>query len=100
MTKFVDQQALLKDIENGIKAGNHEEGYGEYSNINDMGDIVDCIKYADTISEQDIVRPYLDKLIIQIQKLRGCSCSASDGIIDDIEDIIDNLLSEDGKKNS
>lgn len=31
----------------------------------------------------------LDKIYADIQKLRGCSCSCSDGIIDDIEDILD-----------
>ena len=31
----------------------------------------------------------LDKIYTDIQRLRGCSCSCSDGIIDDIEDIID-----------
>lgn len=47
-----------------------------------------------SFSEQDIVKPYLEKLTTKIQQLRGCSCSNSDGVIDDIEDIIDNLLSE------
>jgi hypothetical protein len=28
----------------------------------------------------------------EIQKLRGCSCSCSDGIIDDVEDILDKLI--------
>ena len=28
----------------------------------------------------------------EIQKLRGCSCTCSDGIIDDIEDILDKLI--------
>lgn len=32
----------------------------------------------------------LDKIRAEIQKLRGCTCSCSDGIIDDIEDIIEN----------
>lgn len=37
----------------------------------------------------------LDKIrqsIEDIQKLRGCSCSCSDGIIDDIEDILEKLI--------
>lgn len=37
----------------------------------------------------------LDKVkqaIEEIQKLRGCSCSCSDGIIDDVEDILDKLI--------
>jgi hypothetical protein len=33
--------------------------------------------------------PILDKIYADIQRLRGCSCSCSDGIIDDIEDILD-----------
>lgn len=31
----------------------------------------------------------LDKIRAEIQGLRNCSCSCSDGIIDDVEDIID-----------
>lgn len=31
----------------------------------------------------------IDKIYADIQKLRGCSCSNSDGIIDDVEDILD-----------
>lgn len=34
-------------------------------------------------------KPVLDEITAEIQKLRGCSCSCSDGIIDDIEDIIE-----------
>jgi hypothetical protein len=32
----------------------------------------------------------------EIQKLRGCSCSCSDGIIDDVEDILDKLIESEG----
>lgn len=45
----ISRQALLEEIENGIKAGNYEEGYEEYPHINDMDDIIECIKYADSI---------------------------------------------------
>ena len=34
----------------------------------------------------------INKAIEEIQKLRGCSCSCSDGIIDDVEDILDKLI--------
>ena len=37
------------------------------------------------LKQEDI----LDKIIAEIQGLRNCSCSCSDGIIDDVEDIID-----------
>lgn len=36
----------------------------------------------------------LDKISAEIQRLRGCSCSCSDGIIDDVEDIIDKHKTE------
>jgi flagellar biosynthesis/type III secretory pathway protein FliH len=36
--------------------------------------------------EQDSI---LDKIKAEIQNLRNCSCSCSDGIIDDVEDIIE-----------
>ena len=38
--------------------------------------------------------PILDKIYADIQKLRGCSCSCSDGIIDDVEDILDKYKAE------
>ena len=36
----------------------------------------------------------LDKIRAEIQGLRNCSCSCSDGIIDDVEDIIDKYKAE------
>ena len=36
----------------------------------------------------------LDKIYTDIQRLRGCSCWCSDGIIDDVEDIIDKYRAE------
>lgn len=30
----------------------------------------------------------------EVEKLRGCSCSCSDGIVDDVEDILDKLITE------
>lgn len=48
-----DLDALEKEIINGIKAGNYEEGYERYQHINDMDDCVECVNYADTIIEAD-----------------------------------------------
>jgi hypothetical protein len=39
-------------------------------------------------------KPVLDEVTAEIKKLRGCSCSCSDGIIDDVEDIIDKCRTE------
>lgn len=36
----------------------------------------------------------LENIRTDIQNLRGCSCSCSDGIIDDIENIIDKYRAE------
>lgn len=36
----------------------------------------------------------LDKIYADIQELRNCSCSCSDGIIDDVEDIINKYRAE------
>lgn len=36
----------------------------------------------------------LNEIRAEIQRLRGCSCSCSDGIIDDVEDILDKYKTE------
>ena len=48
-----DLDALEKEIINGIKAGNYEEGYETFANINNMDDCVECVKYAPTIIKAD-----------------------------------------------
>lgn len=48
-----DLDALEKEMINGIKAGNYEDGYDNYSHINNIDDCVECVKYADTIIEAD-----------------------------------------------
>ena len=59
----------------------------------------DCIsrealldKKWDVPSSNVVERKKIEKAIDEIQKLRGCSCSCSDGIIDDVEDILDKLI--------
>lgn len=47
--------------------------------------------------KKTLIEQYLDKITADIQRLRGCSCSCSDGIIDDIEDIIDKYRTESEK---
>ena len=46
-----DLDKLYTEMNNGIKAGNYEEGYENYGHINDMDDCLECVKYADTIIE-------------------------------------------------
>ena len=70
--------------------------------INTLDDIFTCYKvygHCNTDEKVDRVRQIIGKLLEQnlildkinadIQKLRGCSCSCSDGIIDDIEGVLD-----------
>lgn len=52
-------------------------------------------EWLENVPTADVIeREKIDKAIEEIQKLRGCSCSYSDGIIDDVEDILDKLISE------
>ena len=48
-----DLDALEQEMINGIKAGNYEEGYEDYFNINSVDDCVECVRYADAIIEAD-----------------------------------------------
>jgi hypothetical protein len=38
---------------NGIKAGNLEEGYEMYANINTVDDCVECVRWADAVIEAE-----------------------------------------------
>ena len=51
--RLIEADAFEKDMINGIKAGNYEDGYDNYSHINNIDDCVECVKYADTIIEAD-----------------------------------------------
>jgi predicted DNA-binding helix-hairpin-helix protein len=48
-----DLDALEQEMINGIKAGNYEDGYNDYSHINNIDDCVDCVRCADIIIEAD-----------------------------------------------
>ena len=50
---LIDRDILEQGLRNGIKAGNFEEGYEHYANINNMDDCVECVKYADTVIEAE-----------------------------------------------
>ena len=90
MTEYIDREDLVKELECGIRAGNYEDGYENYTHINDVDDCIDTVKYFD---KADVVeKKKINKAIDEIQKLRGCSCSCSDGIIDDVEDILYELI--------
>ena len=54
----------------------------------DGNEMRDLVEFLTTLNKE----PILDKITTEIQTLRGCSCSCSDGIIDDVEDILDKLI--------
>ena len=60
-------------------------------NLSTIGEKEDYTDMAIKALEQESI---LDKINAEIQKLRGCSCGCSDGIIDDVEDIIDKYKAE------
>ena len=69
-----------------------EDGNGKYIRGIDAGAVNnEWIALYFTECKQESI---LDKINAEIQKLRGCSCGCSDGIIDDVEDIIDQYKAE------
>ena len=54
--------------------------------------ILDMIVFGEIPTIEAIPLDKVKQAIEEIQKLRGCSCSCSDGIIDDVEDILDKLI--------
>lgn len=50
---LIDRDALVKEMTNGIRAGNLEEGYEMYPNINNMDDCIDCVRYTDAVIEAE-----------------------------------------------
>ena len=74
---------VLEDFSTAIKALEQEP----------IKPMVEIDLYS-VIKQKYIEREVLDKIYADIQRLRGCSCSCSDGIIDDIEDIIDKYKAE------
>jgi hypothetical protein len=50
---LIDRDALEREMLNGIKAGNLEEGYEMYANINTVDDCVECVRWADAVIEAE-----------------------------------------------
>ena len=53
-------------------------------------------EHAKRVLELGRLSESIKNAIAEIQNLRGCSCSCSDGIIDDVEDILDKLIESEG----
>ena len=73
------------------------ETVSKYEVAVDKEELIKALKYdRDQYSRgyKDGANEVLDKIRAEIQRLRGCSCSCSDGIIDDVEDILDKYKAE------
>lgn len=104
------------DTPKGSYTYHYHKKYWDYFNCKEL----ECGKVWDGHTEEDVTRllsldqqpPFinkpcvsegvcredkiqvLEKIRAEIQRLRNCSCSCSDGIIDDVEDIIDKYRAE------
>lgn len=76
-----------KSVEELISNNNDKYGYSD--RFHEFTE--ECMNLPPVQPKQE---PILDKIRAEIQKLRGCSCSCSDGIIDDVEDILDKYIAE------
>ena len=83
MKEYIDREEFLKRLNVLYNVLDNLEKMLYSSPLSELVDI----PTADVIEREKI-----DKAIEEIQKLRGCSCSCSDGIIDDVEDILDKLI--------
>ena len=83
MKEYIDREEFLKRL-NVL--------YNMLDNLEKMLYSSQLSELADIPTVDVIEREKIKKAIDEIQKLRGCSCSCSDGIIDDVEDILDKLI--------
>ena len=86
MKEYIDREEFLKRL-NIL--------YNALDNLEKMLYSSPLIELVDIPKADVIEREKINKAIEEIQKLRGCSCSCSDGIIDDVEDILDKLIESD-----
>ena len=83
MKEYIDREEFLKRF-NAL--------YNALDNLEKVLCSSQLIELIDVPKADVIEREKINKAIDEIQKLRGCSCSCSDGIIDDVEDILDKLI--------
>ena len=83
MKEYIDREEFLKRLNVLYNALDNLEKILYSSPLSELVDI----PIADVVEKEKI-----KQAIDEIQKLRGCSCSCSDGIIDDVEDILDELI--------
>ena len=83
MTEYIDREEFLKRL-NIL--------YNGLDNLEKLLYSSPLIELVDIPKADVVEREKINRAIEEIQKLRWCSCSCSDGIIDDVEDILDKLI--------
>lgn len=83
MKEYIDREEFLKRF-NAL--------YNVLDNLDKAFCASQLIELVDIPTADVVEREKINKAIEEIQTLRGCSCSCSDGIIDDVEDILYNLI--------
>lgn len=68
--------------------------YWEEDTETEIGKPFDLEKHDKELSDKWLAK--IKQAREEIQKLRGCSCNCSDGVIDDVEDILDKLIESEG----
>ena len=78
------------------------DAHGAYCALTD-NEIKEGLDIYDGTNNRSAICPIkcgIEDIITDLQKLRNCSCSCSDGIIDDVEEIIDKHTSGDTNADS
>ena len=83
MKEYIDKEEFLKRL-NVL--------YNVLDNLEKMLYSSPLIELVDIPIADVVEKKKIKQAIEEIQKLRGCSCSCSDGIIHDVEDILDKLI--------
>ena len=83
MKEYIDREELVKRF-NVL--------YNMLDNLEKMIYSSPLSKLIDIPKADVVEKEKIKQAIDEIQKLRGCSCSCSDEIIDDVEDILDKLI--------
>lgn len=101
MAEYIDRETILNDLDIDIQVTNKKRRLAQERNcVEDrmryhkkLDYLRGFYQYIKSLSTANVIP--LDKVKKareEIQKLRGCSCSCTDGIIDDVEDILDKLI--------
>lgn len=89
--ELIDKQKIFEKLKHTMPECGEDNSKERYRYMQWLADN-NAIKELPTVKA--ILLERVEQILSEIQSLRGCSCSCSDGIIDDVEDIIDKAIKE------